>query len=770
MGILDNVFEFFVEEAAEHLGILEDGLLQLEKDASLAGELIEPLFRSAHTLKGSANLVNVTDVGSIAHRLEDLLEAIRDGDEALSSARVDAMLFALDQMRELIHLRKSGEEADDALVTEALSRMAEASVAQEEVTITPPAAEAAEELAEAANESVESDPAEEAETEPASDAETYVGSERRKPTRRIEEGVVRVSIDKIESLMGLVGEFTVTKNHLLDRLPVLEKMKAEIEFAGQRLLKEVTGFSERYDYTMPAQNADSGDAAFDELEFDRYDELNLFSRKLREITDDIEEALKEMTGFFGVFNQDVASLDRMTDDMKEQISAARTVQAGQLFQRFNRSIRDLAQELDKSVELMISGGETAIDRVIYDGLFDPLLHIVRNSFAHGIEPREERLAQGKPEQAKIWLKAERRGNTVEIVVEDDGRGIDLERVRERGLEKGFIKETDLLSDQDLIQLIFRPGFSTTAEADSESGRGVGMNVVMDRLSSLNGTIDVWTEKGKGSRFRLRLPLSLVIVNVIQFTCCQQKLVIPSALVDEIVDLDYEARNAESDRFDYIQKIYLSNLLKLPTCDEDPAYGIITQSEGTPIMLLVDQVLGQEDTVIKPFGSFLEELPYFSGSSLAGDGTMRLVVNPARMKHERIEVADVVAEPVAAEPAMPKVMVVDDSLSVRKFASMLLKANGFNVVTAVNGQDALEKLEEENVFSIITDLEMPIMHGYELLREIQNRGIDIPVAVLTSRAGEQHRQEALSLGASDYLVKPFDEEGLIGVVTRHQATV
>lgn len=761
MSVLDDVFEFFVEEAAEHLGVLEEGLLQLEKDSSLANDLIEPLFRSAHTLKGSAHLVKVTAVGTIAHRLEDLLEAVRDGEELLTRARVDAMLFALDQMREVIHLRKAGEDIPATIVTDALTRMAQADVSQDGDD---------EPLAESPEVAAHVEVAEEVGS-PAESPESYVGSERRNPSRRIEEaGFVRVSMDQIESLMGLVGEFTVTKNHLLDRLPVLERMKGEIDFAGQRLLKEVTGFSERYDYTLPAQNTADLEGCFDELEFDQYDELNLFSRKLREITDDIEEAMKEMAGFFSAFSQDVFSLDRMTDEMKEQISAARTVQAGQLFQRFNRSIRDMSQKLNKPVDLCISGGETAIDRVIYDGLFDPLLHIVRNAFAHGIEPTEERLAQGKSSQATIWLKAERRGNTVEIVVEDDGRGIDLDRVRERGIEKGFIDAAEKLSEQDLIQLIFRPGFSTTVEADSESGRGVGMNVVMDRLSSLNGTIDVWTEKGQGSRFRLRLPLSLVIVNVIQFTCRQQKMVIPSALVDEIVDLEYEASNSKGSKFEGVPKIGLANLLKLPPCTDEPAYGIVTQSEGTPIMLLVDMVIGQEDTVIKPFGSFLAELPYFSGSSLAGDGTMRLVVNPARMKHQRAELAGPVAQTVEAVPSVPKVLVVDDSLSVRKFASMLLKSNGFTVVTAVNGQDALDKLEDENIFSIITDLEMPVMHGYELLRELQRREIDIPVAVLTSRAGEQHRNEAISLGASDYLVKPFDEDGLIGVVSRHQQMV
>lgn len=751
MSIIDNVFGFFLDEAAEHLGVLEEGLLQLEKDASLTGQLIEPLFRAAHTLKGSANLVNVTNVGSIAHRLEDLLEAVRDGEQVLTRARVDAMLFALDQMRELIHLRKSGEDAPDELVTQALSRMAEA------------------------DQQDDSGPAFEGAEAPASDVtsvESFVGSDRRSPQRRGEEaGVVRVGMDKIESLMGLVGEFTVTKNHLLDRLPILERMKGEVDFAGKRLLKEVTSFSERYDYTLPTKSLAGGDETFDDLEFDRYDELNLFSRKLREVTDDIEESLKEMTGFFKLFSRDVFSLDRMTEEMKEQISSARTVQAGELFQRFNRSIRDLAQELDKPVELCISGGETAIDRVVYDGLFDPLLHIVRNAFAHGIEPLAERLENGKPAQATLWLKAERRGNTVVITIEDDGRGIDLERVRERGIEKNFISANDDVTEQDLIQLIFRPGFSTTVFADSESGRGVGMNVVMDRLSSLNGTIEVKTAKGQGTRFQLRLPLSLVIVNVIQFTCGDLKLVIPSALVDEIVDLEYQAKNTGAEnKHEGVQQIALSALLKVASRQEQPAFGIVTQSEGSPVMLLVDRILGQEDTVIKPFDSFLEELPHFSGSSLSGDGTMRLVVNPARMKYHRAEESEYVAPVVPLAPAIPKVLVVDDSLSVRKYAGMLLKANGFSVVTAVNGQDALDKMTGENIFSIITDLEMPIMHGYELLRELQRREVHIPVAVLTSRGGEQHRKEALSLGATDYLVKPFDEEGLIDVVSRHQGKV
>lgn len=756
MSVIDSVFSFFVEEAEEHLGNLENGLLVLEKNPSATEDQIDPLFRAAHTLKGSANLVNVNEVGTVAHRLEDLLESVRDGESALTKERVNAMLFALDQMREMIRVRKTSGEIPEEMVSETLSAIADRGEIQSQDRGPEPSPE----TFEAETTSLQIKQAAESEA---------LDLERRSEGRRVEEaGVVRVGMEKIEILMRLVGEFTVNKNHLLNRLPVMEKLKKEVDFAGTRLLKEVNGFAERYDYTLPAQQHQGVDDAFNELEFDRYDELNLFSRKLREITNDIEEGLSELTSFFKGFSVDIQSLDRMTVEMKEQISAARTIQAGQLFQRFNRTIRDIGQNLGKPVDLYISGGETAIDRVIYDGLFDPLLHIVRNSFAHGIEPESERLSQGKPATAKIIMKAERRGNTVEISVEDDGRGVDLQRVRRRGVEKGFISEQAETTDQELMQLIFRPGFSTTSETDQVSGRGIGMSVVMDRLASLNGTIDVSTEAGKGTTFRLRLPLSLVIVNVIQFSCCDQKMVIPSALVDEIIDLSFLENSMEKAKEnESLQRIDLGQLLKLKRQQDVPCFGIVTQSEGSPIILLVDAILGQEDTVIRPFGSFLGELPYFSGTSLAGDGTMRLVVNPARMKHQELAVPTQERLVSPPRPVLPKVLIVDDSLSVRKYAGMVLSAKGYQVITANNGQEALEKLETEDVFSIITDLEMPVMHGYELLRELKRRNILTPTAVLTSRAGEQHRKEAIELGATDYLVKPFDEDGLLAVVRQHK---
>ncbi|WP_020675984.1 hybrid sensor histidine kinase/response regulator [Geopsychrobacter electrodiphilus] len=761
MGVLqDSIFSCFVEEATEHLNVLESGLLEMEGVGSVGAEDMESLFRAAHTLKGAASLVKMASVGQVAHRMEDLFEAVRDRKLVVSPMQIDALLFALDQIKELIRFKVDGQEEPVEVMDLVIRRL-----------------DAAEKGAEPSV-GGSSLPGEKLGANDSSVDSGFVGSERRGLGRRVEESAagIRVSVDKIESLMGLIGEVTVIKNHLADQFGQVEKMRDEIEFVGQRLLREVTQFADRYDYTMPTtaeQRHESQVSDFQELEFDRYDDLNLFSRKLREITNDVGEGLRGLSEFFEAFGKDVSSLDRMTDEIKERISEVRTVPAGALFQRFNRSVRDMARGLGMDVDLFVVGGETLIDRVVYDGLFDPLLHIVRNSFAHGIESASERKKLGKSEKALIRLTAERRGNTVELSVSDDGRGIDLVRVRKRAIEKGFITTEDRLSESELIQMIFRPGFSTTVDVDATSGRGVGMNVVMDRLASLNGTIDVETVKGQGSTFRLRLPLSLVIVNIIRFEVAGQVFVLPSALVKEIQNLSFESRNIvnREDLERQPEQIDLRTLFNLPQGEDRPGYGILTQSEGSPILLLVDRVLGQEDTVIKPFGSFLRGLPYLSGTSLAGDGSMRLVVNPARMRYQadRDFALPVGSVSSVVEQRNLKVLVVDDSLSVRKYASMLLAGKGLTILTAADGLEAVSLLENEEVDSIITDLEMPHMHGYELLAELQRRpDWQVPIAVLSSRAGEQHRQKALSLGATDYLVKPFEEEQLMAVIKKHLA--
>jgi chemosensory pili system protein ChpA (sensor histidine kinase/response regulator) len=744
MPFLGSARDIFFAEADDHLVILEAGLLQLEEDdpGLKKPELIDKLFRSAHTLKGAAGLLKFNSISEISHELENLLESFKANTLEITPQLLDAMLSALDTMRNLLQMTHLPDYAQTAILHGLQAcQMLQAAQSGEISTSTSTAVDA--------------------------DAQSSQFSNN-----------VKVGVDKIDKMMNILGEMTITKTHLLDQLRSFETMKDEIDFARERLLGEVAGFAERYEYTSPEEKAQQDSESiisdFEELEFDRYDELNLFSRKLQEISNDINEAVISIRQFFGQVSVDVEAIDRMTGEMKERISEIRTLPVDHLYQRFKRSIRNLSRNANKTVELRFSGGETRLGRTIIDGLFDPLLHLVRNAVAHGIESAEVRSAAGKSATGTITMATQRQGNHATITISDDGGGLNFTAIRQKALALGWIKAEDSLVHQDYIDFIFRPGFSTTAAVDDTSGRGVGMDVVLDRLSDLNGTIEVETSAGKGTKFILNIPLSLIIINVIQFRLGNQYFVLPSSLIEEIHEIgslqiidDQVMRQGESYRV-----VDLNQKFNLAVNDSSGKCVIFVRSLGSRIGMVVEQIVSQEDTVIRPFGKLLADMPCFSGTSVSGGGAVRLVINPTRLLQvvdKSLPVAQEAPSVLSAGAVLsqrgPRVLVVDDSLSVRKYASLILEGNGIDYLTATNGLEALEILDGEAVDLILTDLEMPVMHGYEFLTEIKRRPElkNIPVAVITSRSGSQHQEKAYNLGAIGYLVKPFDEESLLDLI-------
>lgn len=743
MAIPESAREIFFEEADEHLGILEAGLLQLEEDdpTQISIELIDKLFRSAHTLKGASALLKLNGICEISHELESILENFKTQTTKITPSLLDAMLFALDTMRNLLQMTHLPDYEQTAILRGLQAcQMLQSALAgdlDENVSLV---------------------------------TDTKV-------TQQFSNSV-KVGVDKIDQLMNIIGEMTITKTHLLEQLGSFETMKEEIDFARERLIREVSEFSERYEYTNPEEK-DSADSQsiisdFEELEFDRYDELNLFSRKLQEISNDINEAVISIRHFFGEVSVDVEAIDRMTSEMKERFSEIRTLPVDQLYQRFRRSIHDLSRGTNKQVELKLEGGETRLGRTIIDGLFDPLLHVLRNAIAHGIEDPQQRVAAGKSETGIIKITTVRRGNFATITIADDGGGLQFDSIRQKALDLGWIKADEQLKQQDYIDMIFRPGFTTKAEADDTSGRGVGMDVVLDRLSDLNGTIEVNTNMGQGTEFVLQVPLSLIIINVIQFRLGKQLFVIPSSLIEEIQEMaslqivdEHVLRQEESYRI-----VNLNDKFNLPVSDTGRQCVLFVRTLGTRLGLMIEEIISQEDTVIRPFGQLLYDMPCFSGTSVSGGGAVRLVLNPARLMQVVDQPMDISAstntEIAVKETLRPRILVVDDSLSVRKYASMILEAGGVDVLTANNGIEALEILDEERVDLVLTDLEMPVMHGYELLTEMKRRPAvkNIPVAVITSRSGIQHQEKAFSLGAIGYLVKPFDEDSLLNLIREH----
>ncbi len=298
-----------------------------------------------------------------------------------------------------------------------------------------------------------------------------------------------------------MGELTIIKNFLVTQVTDVNIFRDEISFAGRRLISEVTNFSERYSYSIPDKAEDKVKyidpllSEFHELEFDKYDELNLFARKLHEITDDFNEALKSLSEFFDSLSTRITTMDRLINDSKELISESRMVTIGKLYQRFTRAVRDIAIQNDKKIKFLTSGYETNIDKIIFERIFDSILHILRNAIAHGIETPEIRKKAGKPEEGSIQLDTRREGNAIIIEVSDDGIGIDFEVIRATALQKGLIAANDPLTEEDLLHILFMSGFSTSKEADMTSGRGVGLDVVKETLSVINGSIEISTEKG-----------------------------------------------------------------------------------------------------------------------------------------------------------------------------------------------------------------------------------------------------------------------------------
>ncbi|MEE9523593.1 MAG: hybrid sensor histidine kinase/response regulator, partial [Thermodesulfovibrionales bacterium] len=714
-----SLIEYFIAEAEDHLNLLEKGFLNLENNpGDFSG--IEDMFRAAHTLKGSAALVKLNEISKIAHMIEDVFEEIQEGKRKITSSLATWMFKGIDTIKWLIKNVQAGKAEDPTVFKSfesalpSLSGEVSASITFEEEVIIAETVEAGDEsdALEVLEDVFEID-----EPVPSQSIEEKRGTGRRRDdAETLESKFVRIDIENVEQLMNLMGELTIIKNFLVTQVTDVNIFRDEISFAGRRLISEVTNFSERYSYSIPDKAEDKVKyidpllSEFHELEFDKYDELNLFARKLHEITDDFNEALKSLSEFFDSLSTRITTMDRLINDSKELISESRMVTIGKLYQRFTRAVRDIAIQNDKKIKFLTSGYETKIDKIIFERIFDSILHILRNAIAHGIETPEIRKKAGKPEEGSIQLDTRREGNAIIIEVSDDGIGIDFEVIRATALQKGLIAANDPLTEEDLLHILFMSGFSTSKEADMTSGRGVGLDVVKETLSVINGSIEISTEKGKGTTFRMKVPLSLIIINVVIFNSGGIEFIIPSTLVQELSEIEV-SELVDSDTLTLRDMtVPLKSLntilgLKDKTATKNKPVIIINIS-GKHYGLVVDKLIGQEDTIIKPFGKFLEGIKQFSGVSISADGKIRPVINPpVLIDIEAISLDQKTAE-VPSEPEQETVLVVDDSLSVRKFASMILESKQYKVLLATNGLEALNVIDDNRVDLVITDLEMP----------------------------------------------------------------
>lgn len=838
-----EILEFFVPEAEEHLLAAQQCLLNIENNPN--PEDINRLFRAIHTVKGSAAQVGLQRIARVAHRAEDLMGKLRDGELQPTPDITDICLEVIDVLKRFVYSEWESElqlQATTKTVLYEIARYApeepaETPTTEIEVVNTPEAGAPPQTIEEndnvleidmpaAASEAnmraPDSDlqlvlsaaairqqnagtPLQSEESEP----EFIAGLRSKEPTTAPMSKSVRIALERLDSMMNAVGELVINRTRMLGRLGELENLADVLNFSKRRMSEKIESFQEKYEFgrlaaslAAPARSnpqyeyippmgsgfhdsARDGHSEFSELEMDRYDDFSILSRSLTEISADLTEVLTQLDSFVRRIDQDIDEFTKLAHRLQGEISDARMVPIGNLYTRLTRTLRDAAKAAGKQVELKLSGAETELDNNIIQQISDPLIHLVRNSVAHGIETPEARAAAGKLAQGTVTVSAFHRGNHIFIEVQDDGGGIDYERVRNRAVEIGIINADDStrFAEADLVQLLFHPGFSTANRKTELAGRGVGLDVVKANIESLNGEVSIDTQLGMGTRFTLKVPLTLIISQALFLRCGKQTFALPVAFVDEIRRLPVQHIQEIDGKLvttvrDVVMDIYrLDQQLGLDAMQPiNGAYRLVVVNvAGGQVGLVVEEVLRKDEIVIKNLGEYLRNVKMYPGATIAPDGSLILLLDVNRVicgnevEHRelsRAALSAAVPEAVAEEPIAPKTVVLaDDSISVRKFVGRMLEKAGYRVRLACDGLEALEIVSQHGCDLVVTDLEMPRTNGYELMAHLRQdeKTRQIPVMVVTSRAGAKHRDRAIKDGAAFFMTKPVQDDQFVAAV-------
>ena len=506
----------------------------------------------------------------------------------------------------------------------------------------------------------------------------------------------------------------------------------------------------------------------------------MLSRSVIEAATDSGELADEMARLIDTLGEQARQIAKVTTGLQRQVTALRLLPLGSVFRRLAPAVRDAARETGKRVDLQVVGGEVQLDRSLIEALHAPLLHLVRNAVSHGIEAPDRRRAKGKPESGSLRLSAVPEQHGVVVTVEDDGAGLDFDAVRARAGQLGLLGEGETPSREQLLRLIFEPGFSTAAATTDLAGRGMGLDAVARQVAAFHGDVAVESRPGEGTAVRLFLPLATSIDETLMVETGAQVFAVPIRFVERAVPIEMRAveRRPAGARLRLGERM-LPALVLGPLVGEavpaDAAVAVSVRVGDRVLALVVDGVRAQQEVSIRPLSPLLEAHPFLTGATIAGSGSVVFVLHVGHLIDLALHSgpasagaspADAGETPAAFETACA-VLVVDDSISVRKLVTRLLQREGYEVETAVDGIDALEKLAQRAFRVVITDLEMPRMHGYELIEAIRRRPrwSRLPVIVCTSRSSDKHRRHARELGATGYVTKPFTPEDLAAEVNR-----
>jgi chemosensory pili system protein ChpA (sensor histidine kinase/response regulator) len=747
-----EVWEYFAPEVQDNLNEMDRNLTLLQ-EGNHSEDVVTTIFRAGHTIKGAAYTVNFNALGDLAKDVESISRALRETSDFQVTEVTDAMSAGY---RALSEMMKAANGLDHQL-GEALTTF--------ETLYTP--------------------------LNLADDVATVQEEVRRVDTRT---STIRVSLNKIDTLMNLAGEIVITRAKLDSQVGRFSEISTVLEASRRRMVRTTAEFEEKYlnprlrdmsQATAPQQSgaATSGlknsiNEMFDELEFDTYSDLNILARSVSEMTNDLSEVQGQLDRFTRGLSQEIEQVQRLSRALRNEVSRTRLVPMSQLYNRLRRLVKQ--SDMNKFYTLQTAGESVEMDAAILEDITDPMLHLVKNAIAHGVETRDERLRQSKDEAGSITLRAYPQGNYIFVEVQDDGAGINVGAVKAKALEKGLRSETDLarLSDEEAVNLIFLPGLSTAKEVTTDAGRGVGMDAVATNLRKLGGDISIATELGKGTRFTLRLPLTLLVSEAMIVKSGGQSFAFP---VNSVKTLRYVAADqltgSEVNIGEQLLPLYhLHELLQLPLGAQgfERAVAVLETGAGQ-VAVSVDEFAQIDEVVIKSLGETLQKLSYVSGATISSRGEVILLLDPANLVRlagqgvrRAVSYTPAVAAPVQQQTL--RLLLVDDSVSVRKVVGKMLMRSGYDVVTANDGQDAIDLLRQGTFDVVLTDLEMPRVNGYELIEDLRRRYTSetLPIVVMTTRAGEKHMNLALELGADNYLTKPVDETKLLNFLRTLQS--
>ncbi|MGL2429464.1 chemotaxis histidine kinase/response regulator CheAY2 [Helicobacter pylori] len=797
MDDLQEIMEDFLIEAFEMNEQLDQDLVELEHNPEDL-DLLNRIFRVAHTIKGSSSFLNLNILTHLTHNMEDVLNRARKGEIKITPDIMDVVLRSIDLMKTLlVTIRDTGSDTNNGKeneIEEAVKQLQAITSqnlesAKEGTKEAPQKENKGEAKGEAKEENKENKAkaptaenltsdnplADEPDLDYANMSAEEVEAEiERLLNKRQEADKERRAQKKQEAKQ----EVTPTKEPPKTETPKAPKTETKAKAKADTEENKAPSIGVEQTVRVDVRRLDHL--------MNLIGELVLGKNRLIRIYSDVEERY-DGEKFLEELNQVVSSISAVTTDLQLAVMKTRMQPVGKVFNKFPRMVRDLSRELGKSIELIIEGEETELDKSIVEEIGDPLIHIIRNSCDHGIEPLEERRRLNKPETGKVQLSAYNEGNHIVIKISDDGKGLDPVMLKEKAIEKGVISERDAegMSDREAFNLIFKPGFSTAKVVSNVSGRGVGMDVVKTNIEKLNGIIEIDSEVGVGTTQKLKIPLTLAIIQALLVGVQEEYYAIPLSSVletvrisqDEIYTVD--GKSVLRLRDEVLSLVRLSDIFKVDAILESNSdvYVVIIGLADQKIGVIVDYLIGQEEVVIKSLGYYLKNTRGIAGATVRGDGKITLIVDVGAMmdmaKSIKVNITTLMNESENTKsknsPSDYIVLAIDDSSTDRAIIRKCLKPLGITLLEATNGLEGLEMLKNGDKIpdAILVDIEMPKMDGYTFASEVRkyNKFKNLPLIAVTSRVTKTDRMRGVESGMTEYITKPYSGEYLTTVVKR-----